>query len=95
MKIDTYLDGEGNEREVPVISYFDDMENRVVEIYAAREEDIKIIRALIDGSVIIRRNVSPLVSIVMDEVPAYFTGQKTVNEVTDIIENRVNIYLNE
>jgi hypothetical protein len=95
MKIDTYLDGEGNKREVPVISYFDDMENMVVEIYAAREDDVKTIRELIDGSVIIRRNASPLVNIVMEEASAYFAGQKTVKEVIDIIENRVNIYLNE
>jgi hypothetical protein len=33
--------------------------------------------------------------IVREEMPAYFCGQKTLDEVTSIIENRVQTFLNE
>ena len=33
--------------------------------------------------------------IVREEMPAYFSGQKTIEEVIDIMENRVQTFLNE
>ena len=33
--------------------------------------------------------------IIKEEMPAYFSGQKTIDEVIDIIENRVQLFLNE
>ncbi len=36
-----------------------------------------------------------LMNIITEEAGAYFSGQKTVDEVVDIIQNRANIYINE
>ena len=33
--------------------------------------------------------------IVREEIPAYFAGQKTIEEVIDIVENRVQTFLDE
>ena len=36
-----------------------------------------------------------VMSIVREEMPAYFEGQKTIDEVIEILQNRVNTYTNE
>ena len=33
--------------------------------------------------------------IITEEIPAYFSGQKNIDQVVDILENRVNTVLNE
>jgi ABC-type glycerol-3-phosphate transport system substrate-binding protein len=38
---------------------------------------------------------SPVIDIILEEVPAFFAGDKTAQETADIIENRVKIYLAE
>jgi hypothetical protein len=38
---------------------------------------------------------SPVIGIILEEVPAFFAGDKTAQETAVIIENRVNIYLSE
>lgn len=40
-------------------------------------------------------NVDGLFDIILEETPAYFTGGKTAEEVCDIIQNRVQLYLDE
>lgn len=37
----------------------------------------------------------PLVNIVVEEARSYFSGDKTIEEVCDMIQNRVQLYLNE
>lgn len=36
-----------------------------------------------------------LYRIIMDEVGSYFSGDKTLEEVTDIIQNKASIYVSE
>lgn len=40
-------------------------------------------------------NNQELINIITEEAAPYFAGQKNVNEVADIIQNRVQIYVNE
>ena len=40
-------------------------------------------------------NSQELINIITEEAAPYFAGQKNVNEVADIIQNRVQIYVNE
>ena len=40
-------------------------------------------------------NVDGLFDIILEETPAYFTGGKTAEEVCDIVQNRVQLYLDE
>ena len=46
------------------------------------------------ASVVIRSNPA-IVLIVREEIPAYFGSQKSLNEVVEIINNRVNTYVSE
>ena len=36
-----------------------------------------------------------LMEIILEEIEPYFAGQKSVDEAADIIQNRVQLYLNE
>lgn len=38
---------------------------------------------------------SKVSDIISEEVSAYFSGQKTAEQVAEIIQNRVNVYINE
>lgn len=41
------------------------------------------------------RDVDGVITILLEETPAYFTGGKTAKEVCDIVQNRVQLYLDE
>ncbi len=58
------------------------------------EDNAKVMR-LIESTVLVRNVDATLSSIINEEIGAYLSGQKTVDEVIDIIENRVNLYINE
>ena len=59
------------------------------------DDDIAAFQALVDSaekSIVVDNN---LVDIALEEAQAYFNGDKTVDEVTDIIQNRLGTYVNE
>ncbi len=59
-------------------------------------EQILRFNALIDGAKATNLDYDPIISsIIMEEVAPYFTGQKSIEEVVDIIQSRVGIYVNE
>ena len=39
--------------------------------------------------------VDEITAIIMEETPAYFSGQKSAREVCEILQNRVELYFNE
>ena len=41
------------------------------------------------------RRMKPVWQIIQEESEAYFTGDKSIEEVADIIDNRVQLYLDE
>ena len=73
---------------------WDDVE---ITVDRVTENDIEMLRKLIgkiDSIASDRQNTS-LMNIITEEAEAYFKGQKTLNEVTDIIQSRATIYVNE
>lgn len=52
-------------------------------------------RQLVYGAKNLRNYTSPIIPIVQEEAGAFFSGDKTAEEVAAIIENRVKIYLSE
>ena len=66
-----------------------------IDIYAAKEEDIQAILAVISSADKIRIWNGQVSSIVYEEARAFFSGNKAVEEVVDITENRIRIYINE
>jgi ABC-type glycerol-3-phosphate transport system substrate-binding protein len=66
-----------------------------IDIYAAREEDIQAILAVINGADKIRVWNAQVSSIVYEEAGAFFSGSKSAEEAADIMENRIRIYMDE
>jgi len=65
------------------------------EIYAADEEDIAVIKDLIEKAEPKQLDASQIGIIIAEEAEAFFQGQKRVDEVAGIIQNRVLLYMNE
>ncbi len=61
----------------------------------AKEEDVELIRELIENASFASPGVSTIESIIMDEVVCCFAGQRSPEETAKIIQNRVQLYLNE
>ncbi len=68
----------------------------IAEAYAATQEDIDALKELIDGaSYIYNAGSNCIYTIVQAEVGGYLNGDKSVEETVDIIQNRVQLYLDE
>lgn len=59
------------------------------------QADIDKINSLIDNAAIVVRYDQSIDKIIEEESAAFFSGQKTAKEAADMIQNRVNIYINE
>ncbi|MBQ6735495.1 MAG: carbohydrate ABC transporter substrate-binding protein [Lachnospiraceae bacterium] len=57
------------------------------------EEDIRKFRELLDSATVYLFNRPVIIEIIEEEAKAYFAGSKSVDEVADVIQNRVQLYL--
>lgn len=92
-KGEAVLDDNGEPIEVSHYSYgWGDFE---MDVYAVSEEEAAKIMDIInriDGAYSYNEQ---LMAIIEEETAPYFEGQKTVDEVADIIQNRIQLYVNE
>ncbi|MGL5259027.1 MAG: ABC transporter substrate-binding protein [Lachnospiraceae bacterium] len=94
MKEETYTDEEGNEVVTSKGTWgYDDFS---FEIMAATEEEINKIKELINsadsGGFTYNEK---LYAILSEEASSYFSGAKSVEEVADVIQSRIQIYVSE
>lgn len=87
------LDENGNPIEISTHSY--GWEDVTFEIYAATKEDAEQLTNIIEGIDKVMNYDEKLMNIIQEEAESYFTGQKSVDEVADIIQSRAKIYVNE
>lgn len=89
-----YEDENGKKVEQPKTTWgYDDFE---MKIYAATQEEIDAVKAMIASAEKISGSVSDeLMNIITEETAAFFKGQKNVKDTADIIQNRIQIYVNE
>lgn len=66
-----------------------------VEYYGSTQEEIDELQALIDSACLGDTTDEEISNIINEEADAYFKGQKSVDEVADIIQSRVKIYISE
>ena len=102
MEADYQLDEEGNpvldESGEPIevshhsYGWGDDFE---MYIYSVKQEEADSLLKLINSVDGIYQYNSSLMNIITEETAPYFAGQKSVDEVADIIQSRVRIYINE
>jgi len=61
----------------------------------ATQEDVDVTRALLSSATYVLSNNNTLEDIVLEEASAYFSGNKTIQEVTANIQSRAQLYVNE
>ena len=88
-----YEDADGNRKEQPK-SYWG-TESFSVEVYAATQEQVDQLKKIIDNAGDNSSADGEVLSIIHEEARAYFTGQKTSGQVAELIQNRVQNYVNE
>lgn len=66
-----------------------------MDMYAAKEKDVKKVKEVIESVSKIRDTNDQISDIISEESAAYFGGSKTAEEVADVVENRIQIYVNE
>ena len=90
-----YEDVDGTQKEMPKGVWTTGASGEVtVDVYAASKEQVDRIRQMIDTAGGARID-SQILSIIVDEAQSYFDGQKKAEDVTGLIQERVQVYLNE
>lgn len=69
--------------------------NVSIKIYEASENDVDAIRELIDNAYNKYEYDVSIMKIISEEAEAYLIGQRELEEVTEVIQNRVSLYLDE
>lgn len=89
-----YEDENGEKVERMKTSWgYDDFD---IDIYAATKEEIDTVRSIIASAEKTAGSVNEeLITIITEETEAYFKGQKSGKETADIIQNRIQTYVNE
>ena len=93
MTDDYYEMPDGTKEKQPKTSWgYDDFN---MEIYAATEEEVTVVRNLLESVDTLYQYDTEISNIITEEATAFFEGQKTAKDVADIIQSRVQIYVNE
>lgn len=94
MKDDYETDENGQQKKVPRGSYTD-ADGKQQDYYALSQEDADRIKALVDSVTQAMDPNQQVTSIIDEEAGSFFSGAKTVDQVADIIQSRMNVYVNE
>lgn len=92
MKNPTYEDENGNLVEYPE-TYYSDGNEIVME--PLTQEEVDTLKEYIFGLNTAYGFDDTAITIIMEEADSFFKGQKSVKEVSDVIQSRVQIYVNE
>lgn len=88
-----YIDEETGEKvETENIYWIGDQEITIPPMTAEEVQKVEDFILSIDQKVVYDEN---LINIIMEETASYFDGQKSAQEVADIIQSRTKIYINE
>lgn len=79
--------------QMPHGSYFDG--NNTIAVYEADSQDVELIRNLIENATNVFEYDTAILNIIQEEAEPYFAGQKSIEQVAEIIQNRVQLYLLE
>lgn len=88
------LDADGNKIPVPRMSY--GTPDGVVDVYALTQEQADKLYAVITStSALYDFSSDSIFDIVKEQSQAYFSGQKTAEDVAKLVQSKANIYVNE
>lgn len=92
MTVETYTDENGQVIEAPEIYYLNGME---IEIQPMTQAEADALKADLLSVTKTYTYDEKLMQIIDEETAAFFSGQKSAREVAEIIQSRVQIYVNE
>lgn len=72
-----------------------DVAESAIVIYKAEPGDVEAVREMIEGATGKYGYVNEIMTIIDEEAESYFQNQKTLDQVTHNIQNRVQLYLKE
>ncbi|MCX4344403.1 MAG: extracellular solute-binding protein [Kineothrix sp.] len=93
MTEDYYEDVDGTKKRSEKTSWGYD--NFSVRIFAAKDYEVETVRKLIEGTDQMYQYDEKIMEIITEESNAYFEGQKSAKETADVIQNRIQVYVNE
>ena len=76
-------------------NYWSEEDIRMMGISAPDEADIESLRAIVESADRINTTDTTVMIIMREEIQAYLAGDKTLDEVIDIIDNRAQTYIDE
>lgn len=89
-------DQDGQLVETAKYVQYDNSGNVIAESLAATQEDVDNLRRLIDAAGnVSNANSNTLFQIVYEEVDTFLNGQRTAQETVDVIQNRVQLFMDE
>ena len=92
-----YMINEIGKRERCAKKHYQERDNKkaTVNVYKASQEEANVIRNLIENVSGKHAYHVEIVKIIEEEAESYFQGQKTAEQVAEVIQNRVQLYLHE
>ena len=94
-QVDWDEDGEPDKMSIGSYEVVKNGESNWQQVYALTQEDIDQILSVINSATGIVDYDDEILSIVSDEVSAYFAGDKDVQTTANMIQSRVNLYVQE
>ena len=94
-QVDWDEDGEPDKMSIGSYEVVKNGESTWQEVYALTQEDVDQILSVINSATGIVDYDDEILSIVSDEVSAYFAGDKDVQTTANMIQSRVNLYVQE
>ncbi len=64
-------------------------------LHTPTEEEEQFVRGLIESASKVQGTNSKIAEMILEEAQPFFQGQKSVEEVADIIQSRVQLYMDE
>lgn len=89
------LDADGNPVPKSLGGIRWSFEDDEITFRTATEEEVDCVKELIESARPLPAADARIMAVIQEEAESFFQGQKSVEEVTDIIQSRVQIYLDE
>ena len=69
--------------------------DKEVELRRSTEEDVQKLYDIVSNASVVLDSKEDLINIIMDEAQGYFNGEKGIDAVANIINSRIQIFVNE
>lgn len=89
----TYVDDNGTTVEEPKMEWY--VNNTPVTVYAMTEQEYDMFMDLLKDADRLMTYDSSIMQIISEEAGVFFAGQKTAQECANVIQSRVELYVNE